>query len=172
MLLAFLRGADEDGLWIENGGLETLHSYGVNTSNVLCRKDKKRAAADLLSTLPDAHTSFLLNLQLTCVVGDYFFCHAGIRPGIPLQNQQEDDLLWIREEFLNSSLQYEKVIVHGHTPVRVAEIRPNRINVDTGAYMTGVLSCLILEGATRRFLTVDSSSCRRLNDIIRPTAHI
>jgi len=71
--------------------------------------------------------------------------HAGVRPGIPLQKQSEEDLLWIRDEFLLHEQPFEKVIVHGHTPVRDIDVRPNRINIDTGAFATGKLSCLILE---------------------------
>jgi len=80
----------------------------------------------------------------TC--GDFFFVHAGVRPGIPFEKQREEDLLWIRWEFLNCDDDFGKFIVHGHTPVPQPDIRSNRINIDTGAYATGQLTCLILEG--------------------------
>jgi serine/threonine protein phosphatase 1 len=84
--------------------------------------------------------------------GDYFFCHAGARPGIPLELQTPDDLLWIREDFLQFKGSWSKTIVHGHTPVAAPEVLPNRINVDTGAYATSILTALILEGSQHRFL--------------------
>jgi serine/threonine protein phosphatase 1 len=158
MLLAFLQENDRGGFWLRNGGLETLHSYGIDLSNTRYQKAISMAPADLANVLPESHTSFLLSLRLTFTVGDYFFCHAGVRPGIPLQNQRKEDLLWIRGEFLKSNLLHEKVIVHGHTPVREPEIKPNRINVDTGAYMSGILTCLVLEGSTQRFIATGSNS--------------
>jgi serine/threonine protein phosphatase 1 len=88
---------------------------------------------------------FLSSLKSSFIFGDFFFVHAGIRPGIPLSQQRDEDLLWIREDFLLCEEDFGKIIVHGHTPVLEPEIRPNRINVDTGAYATGKLTCLILE---------------------------
>jgi diadenosine tetraphosphatase ApaH/serine/threonine PP2A family protein phosphatase len=86
-------------------------------------------------------------------LGDYFLCHAGVRPGVPLEHQQPEDLLWIREEFLNSRMSFGKVVVHGHTPTASPEVLPTRINIDTGAFATGRLTCLVLEGGSRRFLS-------------------
>ena len=86
-------------------------------------------------------------------VGRYFLCHAGIRPGVPLQRQSEEDLLWIRDEFLDSRGDFGKIVVHGHTPREEPEVLPNRINVDTGAFMTGRLTCAVLEREGVRFLT-------------------
>lgn len=80
--------------------------------------------------------------------GDFFFVHAGVRPGIPLDEQQEHDLLWIRDEFLNSEEDFGKFIVHGHTPVRAPDIRANRANIDTGAYATGNLTLLTIQGSS------------------------
>ena len=84
--------------------------------------------------------------------GRLFFCHAGVRPNVPLARQEETDLLWIRDEFNDFRGAFEKMIVHGHTPVAEPEILTNRINVDTGAYATDVLTCLVLEGRERRFI--------------------
>jgi serine/threonine protein phosphatase 1 len=78
--------------------------------------------------------------------GDFFFSHAGVRPGVSLRRQREEDLLWIRDEFLESERDFEKFVVQGHTPVPNPDIRSNRINIDTGAYATGVLTLLIIEG--------------------------
>jgi serine/threonine protein phosphatase 1 len=84
--------------------------------------------------------------------GDYFFVHAGVRPGVPLAAQQPYDLLWIRDEFLTHEGLFPKIIVHGHTPVAQPDIRPNRINIDTGAYATGRLTCLKLQGTEITFI--------------------
>ena len=84
--------------------------------------------------------------------GDYFFCHAGVRPGVALDRQRPDDLIWIREGFLDSNADFGKVVIHGHTPVAEPEILPNRIDIDTGAVFTGRLTCLVLEGSGYRFL--------------------
>ena len=84
-------------------------------------------------------------LLASTAIGDYFFCHAGVRPGTPLSRQREEDLLWIRDDFLLHEEPFEKIIVHGHTPVLEPDVRRNRINIDTGAYATGRLTCLKLE---------------------------
>ena len=86
-------------------------------------------------------------------MGRYFICHAGVRPGIPLERQTEEDLLWIRDQFLQSRADFGKIVVHGHTPAERPELLPNRINVDTGAYMTGCLTCAVLDGELVRFLS-------------------
>jgi serine/threonine protein phosphatase 1 len=91
-----------------------------------------------------------LALSFTC--GDFFFAHAGVRPGIALDQQSPDDLLWIRDDFLSHEESFGKVVVHGHTPSHEPVIRPNRINIDTGAYATGRLTCLVLEGDRVNFL--------------------
>jgi serine/threonine protein phosphatase 1 len=96
--------------------------------------------------MPPQHFEFLQRLRLTFTCGDFFFVHAGVRPGIPLREQQETDLLWIREEFLRSQKHFGKYIVHGHTPVRSAEVLANRANIDTGAYATGNLTLLSIQG--------------------------
>ena len=86
---------------------------------------------------------------------DYFFAHAGVKPGVELLQQKESDLLWIRNEFLNSREDFGKIIVHGHTPTLEIEVEPNRINIDTGAFATGRLTCLVLEGASLSFIDTD-----------------
>ena len=104
------------------------------------------------ATLSDSHRLFIERLNLSYTCGDFLFVHAGVRPGIPLQKQSERDLLWIREDFLLHEEDFGKIVVHGHTPTIEPEIRPNRINIDTGAYATGRLTCLVLEGNEMRFL--------------------
>ena len=133
------------GAWERLGGLETLMSYGVVPSINSDRFSQVQLAADLDRTLPESHRVFLAALKSSFTCGDFFFVHAGVRPGIPLAKQKEEDLLWIRDDFLVCEDDFSKIIVHGHTPVRQPDIRPNRINIDTGAYVTGQLTCLRLE---------------------------
>jgi serine/threonine protein phosphatase 1 len=103
--------------------------------------------------VPPEHLQFLASLRLSLDLDRYFLCHAGIRPNVPFEQQSRQDLLWIREEFLTSTLHFGKIVVHGHTPVRQPEVLANRINIDTAAFASGQLTCLVLEGASYRFLT-------------------
>ena len=139
--------------WVHIGGLNTLLSYGVEPSG--CDRDRQvqqAIATAFRQALPDSHYHFLQDLALSFSCGDYFFVHAGVRPGIPLIRQSEQDLLWIRDEFLLHEEDFGKVVVHGHSPTNLPDIRPNRINIDTGAYATGRLTCLVLESDGMRFL--------------------
>ena len=139
--------------WVHIGGVNTLLSYGVEPSGCDFDQQAPRAiAAAFRQALPDSHYHFLQGLALSFSCGDYFFVHAGVRPGIPLVRQSEQDLLWIREEFLLHEEDFGKVVVHGHSPTNLPDIRPNRINIDTGAYATGRLTCLVLEDDGMRFL--------------------
>jgi len=112
----------------------------------------REAAAGLEAALPDEHFKLLASLKTSVIGGGYFLCHAGVRPGIPLERQKAEDLLWIRDEFLKSTADFGRLVVHGHTPTEQPEILPNRINIDTGAFATGRLTCVVLEGAQPRFL--------------------
>ncbi len=138
--------------WQRLGGLETLMSYGIapllNPSPV----GRAELAAALDQALTKTHRQFLSDLKLSFTFGDYFFVHAGVRPGIPLVKQREEDLLWIRQDFLHCEDDFSKIIIHGHTPVPQPEMRVNRINIDTGAYATGQLTCLVLEDDIARIL--------------------
>jgi serine/threonine protein phosphatase 1 len=98
--------------------------------------------------MPRAHIDFLRGLRTHVAVGDYFFVHAGVRPGVPLAEQEERDLVWIRDEFLHSKQRFEKKIVHGHTPVRRPDFNRNRINLDTKAYASGTLTAALFEGTS------------------------
>jgi serine/threonine protein phosphatase 1 len=151
-LLNFL--VDETVLdnWRHFGGLETLSCYGVDVRDAMRGRNYAAAQAKLREVLPPAHQSFFDRTRLSWSSGDYFFCHAGVRPNVPLQRQEEQDLLWIRDEFNDFRGAFDKMIVHGHTPVAAPEILPNRINIDTGAYATDVLTCLVLQGRERRFI--------------------
>lgn len=144
-LLDFLADPEVLELWLWNGGRVTLASYGVEGYAEAAR----RALTD---ALPPAHLAFLEALPCRHVEGDYAFVHAGIQPGIALEDQSEFDLLWIRHPFLGSMADFGHVIVHGHSITPEPEVRSNRIGIDTGAYMTGRLTALALEGDRHWFL--------------------
>jgi serine/threonine protein phosphatase 1 len=150
-LLDFLEDSSCGPLWLANGGWTTVESYaGLNA----CRPGDLRALQTLMKhTIPSTHRHFLQSLPLWHVEGDYLFVHAGLRPGLLLDEQNPADLLWIRDPFLYSSYDHGKMIVHGHSIVSVPEVRGNRIGIDTGACYTGRLTALVLEGAERRFLS-------------------
>ena len=153
MLLQFLEDSSVGPEWLTYGGLATLMSYGA-TLNCRGSAEEKLLAAQraLRETFPTAHKEFLLGLPTHTSLGDYFFAHAGVRPGIPLGRQEDSDLIWIRQEFLSSREFHGKIVVHGHSYKTEPEILSNRIGIDTGAYATGRLTCVVLEGQGMRFL--------------------
>ncbi len=132
--------------WRHYGGLLTLMSYGVNPTMNPTTEQQVELIEALARAVPAEHREFLRRLETSFTCGDFYFVHAGVKPGVALAKQQEQDQLWIREEFLNSDERFEKYIVHGHTPVSAPDIRPNRINIDTGAYATGNLTLLTIQG--------------------------
>jgi serine/threonine protein phosphatase 1 len=132
--------------WRHYGGLLTLASYGIRPSMNPSPEEQVELIAELQRAIPPEHLAFLQQLPSSYVCGDFFFVHAGVRPRVPLEKQRDEDLLWIRDEFLNSDERFSKYIVHGHTPVASPDIRPNRINIDTGAYATGNLTLLTIQG--------------------------
>lgn len=133
--------------WRLCGGLETLVSYGLKPSINPDASEQIQLAEELAKSIPREHLEFLESLDLLFGCGDFLFVHAGIRPGVPIRKQKEEDLLWIREEFLTYDQPFERFVVHGHTPVSVPDLRPNRINIDTGAFATGRLTCIVVEGS-------------------------
>lgn len=145
-IFEFLREPTILGDWSRMGGIETLLSYGLKPSLNPNAAMQKELAIALRAALPKSHRIFLGSLQTSFSCGGFFFVHAGIRPGIPFAKQREEDMLWIRDDFLLHEGNFGKIVVHGHTPVREIDIRSNRINIDTGAYATGRLTCLVLEG--------------------------
>ena len=151
-LLDFLRYPEDTAAWLDFGGLETLDSYGLSLGFQPRKQDLGELARQLEAVLPDAHRAFFESGLLHWRGGDYLFVHAGIRPGVALDAQHEEDLMWIREEFTGSHRDHGAVVVHGHTISPEPEFRFNRIGLDTGAFHTGVLSCLVLEGADQRLL--------------------
>lgn len=125
------------------GGNVTLASYGVRGAT----DENPRATRDAFAAaLPPAHLAFIGRARTWHRIGGYVFAHAGIRPGVPMEKQSRDDLIWIRQGFLDTTRDFGFKVVHGHTIVPMVEHHPNRIAVDTGAFRTGVLSCLVLEG--------------------------
>ena len=150
-LLNFLATPNFGYEWQHYGGLETLASYGVTELGArLSSEDFDRAHDQLKAALPESHLAFFRTLELSACFGDYFFTHAGVRPGIPLEEQRPEDLLWIRSEFTRWRGRFEKVVVHGHSISEEPEFERSRIGIDTGAYLTHRLTSVVLEGSDRR----------------------
>jgi serine/threonine protein phosphatase 1 len=151
-MLRFLDDPTVLGQWVAFGGQTTLESYGVDVGGEMWRGGAAGVQAAFLANFPAAHRRFLEETGLSVDYGDYFFCHAGVRPHVPLDRQDPGNLMWIRHEFLHFKGDFGKVVVHGHTPHPTVECLPNRINVDTHAFHSGALTAAVLEGAGRRFL--------------------
>jgi len=122
-------------------GCKPLMSYGLSPSPIRDDEEQRALVQEFAAAMPPQHLEFLQRLRVTFTCGDFFFVHAGVRAGYPVAGEQETDLLWIREEFSAQPKHFGKYIVHGHTPVRSAEVLANRANIDTGAYATGNLTC-------------------------------
>ncbi|MGQ2908968.1 MAG: metallophosphoesterase family protein [Aliihoeflea sp.] len=147
--------ADPETWWrfADFEGETTARSYGVRidfSSDAAIRQSREA----LLAAMPPAHIAFLNGLKLSAIFGDFFFCHAGIRPGVALDAQDPEDLIWIRREFSDYPGLHPKLVVHGHTPHHEPEIRANRVNLDTYAFASGRLTALAMEGREKRFLEV------------------
>src|SRR5262249_1046998 len=142
LLMTFLNDEGVLGAWRHLGGLETLHSYGVDVGPGMVRREFKKIQAEFAKRFPEHHRHFLETLKTSTRIGDYFFCHGGVRAGVALDDQDRDDLLNIRDPFLFSEAEHGKLVVHGHTPSVTPEVRPNRIGIDTAAYATNHLTCL------------------------------
>lgn len=162
-LLDFLNDISVAPSWFLYGGVETLASYGVRLDRRLPSESAcyTQAQLELRRTLPPRQLAFLHALKLTHVEGDYLFAHAGIRPGVALDAQAERDVIWIRDEFLESTVNHGKIVVHGHTITDAPETRANRIGIDTGAFASGKLTCLVLQDDWRGFLSTNRLSRRR-----------
>ena len=138
MMLQALTGTDKEAnsTWLANGGADSLLSWEIS---------RKVAPAEWAGLIPAEHQTFLRELKINFRFGQYFFVHAGIRPGVPLDKQEKQDMLWIREPFLSWKHSLDVVVVHGHTPRQEPVVRLNRIGIDTGAVMGGTLTCVVLE---------------------------
>ncbi len=158
VLLRLLRGQSQflkD--WLKFGGAECARSYGIS-STALKRTDPDRAVEVLREKIPKADQEFLEGFVDTFRIGSYLFVHAGVRPGVPLPEQKQSDLRWIRQPFLDHEDDHGFVVVHGHTIANRVDVRRNRIGLDTGAYRTGVLTAMGLEGGERWFLQTEPIS--------------
>jgi serine/threonine protein phosphatase 1 len=141
--------------WLRTGGRETLKSFGIEPDDF---PSDSELVAQANKVIPQAHLDWLRSLPLTAQSGDYFFCHAGVRPGVPLRKQAPVDLLWIRDEFLKAEQAHGAVVVHGHSVKATVEFHANRIGIDTGAYRTGVLTAIFLEGSSRKIMSTGQVS--------------
>jgi serine/threonine protein phosphatase 1 len=146
--------AGEEGLvssWLRFGGAATLRSYGVDPRD-LSGLSSNEVAARIGKAVPRDHVEFLERFADSILFGSYLFVHAGIRPGIDLAEQSQSDLRWIREPFLDDTTDHGFVVVHGHTITNSVEVTANRIGIDTGAFCTGILTALAIEGRKRWLL--------------------
>jgi serine/threonine protein phosphatase 1 len=163
-LLAFLADSRAGPMWGAYGGLETLRNYIGRPPALNAEPAIWEAAREaLIEAIPPEHLGFYENLELYFLCGDYCFVHAGLRPGVPIDQQKEQDLLTIRAEFLSAKGPFEKVIVHGHTPNLQPVVGRQRIGIDTGAFATGVLTCLKLRGASSEFIQARAQDAPRLS---------
>jgi serine/threonine protein phosphatase 1 len=145
MMLAAVVGVDKEApaQWLMNGGADSLMSWGIS---------RAVPSAEWAGHIPLRHLMFLRDLAISHRIGPYMFVHAGIRPGVALESQTRQDMLWIREPFLSSQVDHGAIIVHGHTPKREPIVQPNRIAIDTGAVLGGALTCVVLEADKLGFL--------------------
>jgi serine/threonine protein phosphatase 1 len=157
-LLDFLADPVAMAGWLEWGGMATLRSYGINAGLIASREALQGVRDALEKAIPQAHLDFYRSGLTAHREGDYYFVHAGIKPGRALERQVIEDQLWIRGEFTNSRRDHGAVVVHGHTISEEAELLPNRIGIDTGAYQSGVLTCLVLEGEEQRLIQTGARS--------------
>lgn len=164
-LLDFLRDPKVFDIWRQYGGLETLLSYGVSPPLRPKPADRKQLSRSFKRVLPKDHLRFLSQLTTSFVCGDFLFVHAGVQPGVPLDLQREEHLLWIRDDFLRVDHDFGKYIVHGHTPVKEPDIRPNRVNIDTGAFESDRLTCLMIEGEEMQVIPQDSDDLRKVSSV-------
>ena len=168
VLLRLLRGQSQflqD--WLRFGGADCARSYGIS-STALKRTDPDRAVEVLRNKIPKHDQEFLESFVDTFRIGSYLFVHAGVRPGVPLPEQKQSDLRWIRHPFLDNEDDHGFIVVHGHTIANQIDVRGNRIGLDTGAYRTGVLTAMGLEGEERWFLQTDPNSSASANSSDEP----
>jgi len=154
MMLRFMETGEGAETWLMmNGARDTLESYGIGIADMsLFRGGTDALALAFRDAVPESHRAFLAGLALHHREGDYLFVHAGVRPGVAIEDQSEHDLIWVRDEFTESDADFGVIVVHGHTIRPEPEVRPNRIGIDTGAWHSNRLTALVLEADTRRFL--------------------
>lgn len=141
--LRFLRDTRNNMGWLDFGGIETLRSYGIDAEHTLKGGGGPAALVRMVEeAVPQQHIRFLEAIPTMLTVGKLVFVHAGIRPGVPLENQVDDDLMWIREPFLTDGPQIASLVVHGHTPTKEPSFGSSRVGIDTGAFATARLTVL------------------------------
>ncbi|MCL6678242.1 serine/threonine protein phosphatase [Sphingomonas sp. RG327] len=145
--------------WLRFGGAETLRSYGIEPRDLKNKPDDE-IVASIRAAVPPEHREFLANFADSFTFGDYLFVHAGIRPGVELSEQAQSDLRWIRDPFLSDPTDHGFVVVHGHTITNAVDVATNRIGIDTGAYCTGVLTALAIEGPKRWLIQTSESEAQ------------
>ena len=163
----FLKGNHEDRMidfldepakngpaWMKFGGREALQSYGLKVPGVIDEDDWPGLRDRLNTVMPAAHHRFLGNLRLGLIWRNYLFVHAGLSPAMPVTNQSPHDLMWIREPFLSSDRDWGFTVVHGHVIVDEPVFRANRIGIDTGAYQSGRLTCLVVTEQGTRLIQI------------------
>jgi serine/threonine protein phosphatase 1 len=155
VMMNFLNNPEIGTSWLRYGGDETLKSYGVNIHSANGqKKSNQQLSEDLERVISADHMAFYDKLRLSHVEGDYFFVHAGIRPGVEIEDQNQEDLLGIREEFVKYKKPFDKKVIFGHTIFDKAINQSNKIGVDSGAYLFGRLSCVVLDDYEVNFITV------------------
>ncbi|HET6608204.1 MAG TPA: metallophosphoesterase family protein [Rhodopila sp.] len=145
MMLAAIALVDQTAPmhWLSNGGADSLLSWGIS---------RAVPPQEWVGRIPAAHLMFLRDLAISHRIGPYLFVHAGVKPGVPLEQQTRHDMMWIRDPFLSSKSDFGAVVVHGHTPKRAPIVMPNRIAIDTGAVLGGALTAVMLEDDRLAFL--------------------
>lgn len=153
-MLRFLQDHKIGPDWAAFGGRETLISYGISPPKSVNVEDEwEPIQKELVQSIPQQHVDFLEQLTVSHRIGPYGFVHAGVKPGVPYEQQSDEDRMWIRDEFLNAKDKEDLFIVHGHTPVNAPYSDHRRVNVDTGAYFTGRLTAVKIMGDKMSFLT-------------------
>lgn len=160
MLLVSMQSEEALRHFLRHGGKETLFSYGLKPDEY-SQSTLEDLIGRMAELVPAEHVAFFNAMEDRIVIGDYLFVHAGIRPGVPIEEQTRSDLRWIRQEFLQHDQWHGHMVVHGHTITEEPEILPNRIGIDTGAYATGRLTALGIEGEERWFLSAEITPERR-----------
>ena len=153
IMMRFLETADGLDGWLMNGARDTMAGYGIEISNIFQpASDPEQLRRTLANALAGPHRAFLENLEFYHTEGGYLFVHAGIQPGVALEQQDDHDLMWVRNAFIESDTDHGWRVVHGHTIRDRPQVRPNRIGIDTGAWHSGVLTAAVIEGGDVRFL--------------------
>ncbi|HEX2803257.1 MAG TPA: metallophosphoesterase family protein [Sphingomicrobium sp.] len=165
VMLRVLEGeTDMLASWLRFGGAETLRSYGLEPREIAKLPDEEMLSR-LRGAIPARHVQFLNSFADSISFGDYLFVHAGIRPGVEISEQSQSDLRWIRAPFLEDSTDHGFIVVHGHTITNEVDVAPNRIGIDTGAFCTGTLTALAIEGPRRWFIQTPAGQPARSSSI-------